>query len=283
MSTDSKPNDRSGASLFREQAVRHHLQAASRDGGAILRLIPPWQRHLFVAVNGVLLASLLLLCTIELDVSVEAPAVVQDEGLVEVMSHGSGMIASVEVGPGDHVVRGQALVRFAASELPFGGGGVSAGRALAAPFEGTIQDVWALPGRNADPGHVLLRIRKPGTAARRVIAFFAPTSAPPLGKGDPLWLRIPGQAQQNRLRVEGVSAGAIGPSQFARFSIDAQEMGGKLSSPVIIVKALSIAPSTDEQHAQLADGTEGTVTAVVRRQRLIFRILPSLEGLLKGG
>jgi len=301
MSSD-RTSDATADSLFRHEAILHHRRAASLQTAEVLRLIPRWQRHLFAAIAGCWIAGFVLLGAIEFDVSVNAPAIVRDDGLVEVTLergdavhgvepvNGIDTVLGVEVAPGARVVRGQALVRFvsAADDGAAGAGATAvvsdaAGhhhRVLGAPFTGTVEEVWAVPGRTLAARDVALRMRREAPSIRRVFAFFPPARCPRLVPGAALTLSLDGERSgRHSLAVESVSAGAIAPGQLSRFAIDVGGLSTPLTSPVVVVTAVS--PESADADTALTGGAVGTVTAVIGRERLLYRLFPRLEHALK--
>ena len=92
---------------------------------------------------------------------------VPDSGFTEVGAVSAGLVTSVEVGAGEDVRAGQTLVTLSID-------GVTT--ALASPVDGTVIDVFAIPGRASQPGGPLVYLQ-PADSALVVKAFMPALSA----------------------------------------------------------------------------------------------------------
>ena len=116
--TDSAEPAPEAAPLFRQEALEYHNAAESE--GHVLRVSPRWIQWVYPLLLLVLAASFLYAAIGSTYEYAAGPALIRLEGRTELTARVAGTVSEVLARPGEHVQRGQLLVRFylaAASHL----------------------------------------------------------------------------------------------------------------------------------------------------------------------
>lgn len=102
--------------LFREEAVEHYLKEV--EGRGILRVSPPWTWTLFWTLGGLILGTLIFSIFGRVEVNDHGRGILRPaEGVRLLLAPTSGIVASLPVGRGDFLKRGQGLMRLADPNL----------------------------------------------------------------------------------------------------------------------------------------------------------------------
>jgi membrane fusion protein, multidrug efflux system len=309
-----------GADIFRREALEHHNRPPRE--GDVLKLSPGWSRWTFWMLVGACLAALAYAILGEVGEYATGPAIVRIDGKTNVTAEAAGIVASVDVQPGQRVQAGDLLMRFAVAgeraeldrlqrefELqlvkvlrdPRDEGArasltsLRASKELAearlsqrfirAPAAGVVSDVRIHPGQALAPGEVICSLV--GPAARfHVIAMLPGQNRPLLHPGVPLRLELAGyRYAYHDLVVESVADEVVGPTEVRRF------LGAEISDtvavngPVILVKARLPGRSfvVDGKTYNYFDGMQGVAEARVRSESVLVTFIPALKALTGHG
>ncbi|XXF76342.1 HlyD family efflux transporter periplasmic adaptor subunit [Myxococcaceae bacterium GXIMD 01537] len=305
------------ASPFRKEALEYHRRAP-REGGDVLRIAPEWTHWAYRVLLAVLVAAAFFSVVGTFYEYASGPALVRVEGRTDVALSFAGVVASVEVQPGQRVEAGQVLVRFTAEEEqlslarmerefelqlvrylrdPADVGArqaltsLRAGRELAqsklevrtlrAPHAGIVGDVRIQPGQYLNPGANVLSLL--GDEARATLLAFLPGAHRPLLRpGMPLRMELSGFPYEYReLTIESVGEQIVGPAEVRRF------LGGELADAVALEGAVVLVrarlPSRtfvrEGQTLNYFDGMPARAEARVRAESILVMLVPGLKGL----
>jgi len=302
--------------LFREEALSHHL--GESEEGDVLRLSPRWTRWTYWFLVVVVVVGLSYLFFGTVPEYLTGQAVLQVEGRVPLTASSAGVIESVEVHPGQNVVAGQVLVRLRAEmeqaelgrlEREFelrlverlrdpnntvAGSELTRLRAekellqarldertIKAPRDGVVHDVRIGAGDFLKIGEPVLSLVGED-ANYKFIAILPGHTLPQLEKELEMRLEIQGYPYAYvAARIESVGKQIIGPSEAAKFlGPEASDTIG-LHGPVVIVEGR---PLTNEFRAtgrrySLHDGMIAVAEIKLRRERVLYLLLPSLKAL----
>jgi membrane fusion protein (multidrug efflux system) len=305
--------------IFRREALERHRRP--RREGDVLRLSPGWTRWGFGSLAIACAAALTYGVVGQVSEWATGPAVVRIEGKTDVTAEAAGIVASVEVQPGQRVAAGDLLVRFAtaAEEAELARldreleaqlvkvlrdprdsaaraslTGLRAQKQLAeatlarrlvrAPVAGVVSDVRIHAGRQLLPGEIILSLV--GDEARfSVIAMLPGHHRPLLRAGMPLRLELAGyRYAYQEVTIESVGDEVVGPAEVKRYL--GQEIADTVavSGPVILVKATlpSRAFRVEDRTYNYFDGMHGTAEARVREESVLVTFVPALKVLLGG-
>jgi biotin carboxyl carrier protein len=304
--------------IFREEAVQHRLQVSSREG-AVLRILPSWQRWAFVTTCLVLTVAVLFTCLARIDEYARGPVLIRSRTLTEVAAPRPGTLSSIDVRPGDPVVKGQVLVRFDASEerreydsklrahetnlvallqdphQEATRQAVAASRraldeagtrltelAVRAPRAGTILDVWARPRRQVLGGDLILTLLPEGSSFEAIV--MVPGEARPRVKaGSRIHLEMDGLSTYRQvLSAEAVAESVVGPNEVRRFLGAELVESTVLEGPVTLVwaKLPGLAFNVRGTEYRYHHGMQGRAEVLLRRERIVFLIFPALKAVL---
>lgn len=105
-------------SLFRREALDHHLSAERDAEGQVLRVSPPWSWGLFGLLCGVVLASLVIACVAHVDITSKARGVLRAPGGVRSLQpQVGGMVTEVHAHSGQAVQAGQVLITLESASI----------------------------------------------------------------------------------------------------------------------------------------------------------------------
>lgn len=110
MPHDEPQDESQDESLFRQEALDHHLQ--SRGEGDVLRIAPGWTRWTYWILVGMIVVGILYMTFGKIDEYAAGPAVIEVVNSSDVSCVAPGTVAEVLVAPGDRVEEGQVLVRL---------------------------------------------------------------------------------------------------------------------------------------------------------------------------
>lgn len=318
--TNNEPADaEEDETLFRQEALEHYLGESNE--GALLRVSSRWANWTYRLLVVITLAGIAYLALGSTPVYETGPALMRIENAALLNAQSDGTIESVDVLPGQRVDVGDVLVRFRAEresaqlervrkefELqllarlrdPNDGEAERELRRLrpeleratvsleqtriVAPRPGTVQDVRIRPGDFLEAGEPALTLT-PSHPRYALIAFLPGHVLPQLEPGMRVRLIVEGYAYAEiGTSIESVGSQVIGPGEARRFLGpeigDAVQIGG----PVVVVRCSLEQDrfSTSSREYRIHDGMKGTAEVEVRRERLLFRLIPALKGLGDG-
>ena len=102
-------------SIFRKEALEYH-QHYRRQEGDLLRLAPGWTRWTYWILVLMLGVGVLVCLVGTVSEYATGPALVRVDKRRDVMAQGAGVVATVEVQPGQRVAAGQLLVTLQPEE-----------------------------------------------------------------------------------------------------------------------------------------------------------------------
>lgn len=302
------------AGLFRREAVDYQRQGGAR--GDVLRLTP----RSLIATQWLLALALVVglyyAFAGQIDEHAAGPAVVFVDGLNELTAPRAGVVASVEVAPGEQVEQGQALVRMVSSTetaeletvereladqlaklLADPSDAVAresmvslrSRRELArlslerqvmrAPLSGTVGDVRVRPGQLVEPGMPVVSVHSEHAGAR-LMAMLPGRYRPLLHPGGRLRFVADGFPREvHGLAIERVGDQIIGPVDAARYlGLDATA-ATQLDGPVVLVQARlpALSFSSEGGTYRFHHGMRGHAESAVRHESIAFTFVPGLK------
>ncbi|MBZ4329958.1 efflux RND transporter periplasmic adaptor subunit [Corallococcus sp. AS-1-12] len=309
----------SRTSIFRKEALEHY-QKGNRGRGDILRIAPGWTRWSSRLLTGALAAALVLCVFSSMNDYASGPALVRVEGHTHLAVPSEGVVATVEVQPGQRVMAGQTLVTFVAqaeestlarvrrefelqlirvlrdpsdqtarqalttlrAERELAQARVEA-RGLRAPFDGVVGDVRIQPGQYLTPGARALSLV--GDEAPLTLQAFLPGSSRPfLHPGMPLRVELDGfRYDYHDVTIESVGDQVIGPTELRRYLGAELADAVKVEGPIILVKARLAARTFKSEGRTLHyfDGMPARAELPIRTERLLWMLIPGLKGGLR--
>ena len=299
--------------LFRAEALRE--QATTHDFGEVLRLSPRWMRPASWALVGLLILAALFSLLGKVDTYVAGPAVVRVEGRREVTASAGGNLAEILVHPGDHVVKGEALLRLddlaerdqlasATQEfelellrrLDDPGGAPSPalsqlrarrdlaaaqlqGRIIRSPIAGVVGDLRLRSGERLNPGEQAATVVQE-SARYSVTAWLPGESRPFLHRGLPLRLELKGFPYAHiEASIDALGDEVVGPVEARRYLGQNGSDIVPLSGAVVFVHATLETEHflADGRKQSFFDGMQATAEASLHQERILFSLIPSLR------
>lgn len=310
---------RGDADIFRREALEHHARPPKE--GEVLRLSPSWTRWTFWLLAAACVIALAYGIAGNISEYATGPAIVRIDGKTDVTAQVPGVVASVDVQPGEHVKAGDLLLRFAVAaeeaeverltrefeaqlvkvlrdpqdegaraslttlraQKELAAAHVSQ-RFVRAPVDGVVSDVRIHAGRPLAPGDPILSLV--GEDARfSVVAMLPGHHRPLLRPGMPLRLELLGYryAYQD-ITVDAVGDEVVGPTEVRRF------LGAEIadtipvSGPVVLVKATLQGRTftVEGKTYNYFDGMQGLAEARVRYESVLVTFVPALKVILGG-
>ena len=305
-----------GAGLFRKEAIAHY--AGTRTEGEILRLTPRWTAWTFGLLVAVFVAAVLYAILGTMDEYATGIALVRVDGRAELTARQAGIVAGVEVEPGQRVAAGQILVRFhgdvaelerldqefdlqlmktlanpadeaARQSLT----SLRAARELArarleekllrAPDAGVVSDVRIRSGQSLAAGDPVLSIIT-SDANFRVTAVLPGQYRPRLRVGMPLRIEMTGYHYAYReITIESIGDEVVGPAEIRRTL--GPELGDTLpiDGPVVLVTARLPSRTFTAQGREYAyfEGMQGRAEARVDSESIAAALVPGLKAILE--
>lgn len=304
-------------SIYRQEAVDHYA-SNTRDEGDILHISPAWTNWLYWLLLGVLCTGLCYGVVGTLNEYASGPAVVQLEGKVDLTSHGTGLVSTVEVKMGQRVRAGQELVTFLSLEEaatverlrhefelqlvrylrdPTDAAARQAltslraeqelaqarlaARTLRAPSDGIITDVRVQPGQYLTAGVSVLSL-VPANASPVLMAFLPGQYRPYLRPGTPVRLELEGfRYEYQEATVEHVGDQIIGPNEVRRALGPGLADAFEFKGTFVLVRARLPAQNFERegQPYNYFDGMPARAEAQVRTESILLTLVPALKGL----
>jgi multidrug resistance efflux pump len=302
--------------LFREEALEHYLDES--DEGDLLRASPAWANWTYRLLVIVTVSGLAYIVLGWAPVYETGPALLRVVDAAPINAPIDGTIESVDVLPGQQVSAGQELGRFRAEresallervqaefelqllarlrdpndadaerelrrlrpELERARVDLQQTRILATR-DGAVQDVRIRPGDFLQAGEPALTLT-PAEPQYAVIALLPGHVLPQLERGMRVRLIIEGYAYAEIMTsIESIGSQVIGPSEARRFL--GQGIGDAIDipGPVVVVRCALAENSfvTGSREYRVHDGMNATAEVEVRRERLLFRLIPAFRGL----
>jgi len=300
--------------LFRDEALEHYLYESNE--GDLLRASPAWANWTYRLLVTVTVVSLIYVAFGSAPVYESGPALLRVVDAAPINAPVAGTIESVDVLPGQRVKAGQVLGRFRAEketallervraefelqllarlrdpnepvserelrrlrpELERARLDLEQTR-LIAPRDGAVQDVRIRPGDYLEAGELALTLTPP-VPEFAVITFMPGHVLPQLEVGMKVRLKMAGYAYAEiETTVESIGSQVIGPAEARRYLGpeigDAVDIHGSVVVVRCVLSEDRFASGSDEYRVH--DGMNATAEVEVRRERLIFRLIPALR------
>jgi membrane fusion protein (multidrug efflux system) len=306
--------------IFRKEAL--DALGRSEDAGSLLQLAPTWTRWAYWLLVFALCAGLSFSVFAYVGEYATGPAVVRIDGKTELTATAAGTVDEVLVQPGEHVQKGQLLVRFHVASEQAELESLSAGmqdqlakllrdptdqaartalvsirsqlelaharveqRSARATRDGIVSDVMIRPGQLLAAGDLIVSLLSEDTRFT-VVAFVPGQYRPLLHAGQPLDLRLAGFPHAiEQLTIERVGEEVVGPSEAKRYLGQAVGDALRLEGPVVLIKAQLPSRTflADSRALSFYDGLPGMAEARVRSQRVIMALIPGLRWVFGDG
>jgi multidrug resistance efflux pump len=303
--------------IFREEALRHH--EGTRDEGDVLRISPRWTRWTYQVLLALLLSVALYSVIGTLPEYASGPAVVKVEGRSALTPQAPGIVASVDVKPGQRVEAGQPLVTFLSQEEtasleriqrefelqlvrvlqdPADESARQAltslraerelaqarqqARTLRAPHAGVVGNLRVRQGQYVNPGENVASVVGDDVSVT-LVALLPGGYRPRLQPGKPLRVELNGFTHEYQtFEIESVGDQIIGPTEVRRYLGADSADAINLSGPMVVVRA-RIPSSTFKSKGRsfnYFDGMLAQADARVRSERILVTLIPGLKGAL---
>ncbi len=308
--------------MFRAEAVAHHVNGT--EEGDILRYDNTWTRLSYALLVVACLSAFAFLSLFTIDEWATGRCVVRIEGREVITATVPGTVISIEVKPGALVEEGAMLVKMSAAEetaeleraikdfdlalvrmlrdpndaeTKVTLGSLRArrdqaknaldARVIKARVAGFVTDIRTRPGQLVKPGEIIVSLSPKSATQASILAMVPADYRPLLELGQKMRFELDGfRYEYADLKVEEVSAEAIGPTEVARFLGD-EKVGtvassAELGAKVLVSAKLAKATFTSEgQPFEYFDGLTGTAEIRVRRETLLVMLIPALRAFMK--
>jgi membrane fusion protein (multidrug efflux system) len=309
--------DTNRSRIFREEALRHH--EGSKDEGDVLRISPAWTRWTYWLLLALLAAGLLYSVLGRLPEYASGPAVVEVEGRSDLSVDTPGLVASVEVEPGQRVEAGQPLVSFLSRDETASLERIQRefelqlvrvlreptdeaarqtltslraerelaqarqqGRTLRAPHSGVVGALRVRPGQYITPGESVVTLTGDDVQVT-LLALLPGGYRPLLEPGRKVRVELNGFVHEyQEVTIESVGDQIIGPNEARRFLGADVADALTLSGPMVMVRARVDSPTFTSQGRTFNyfDGMHARADARVRSERILVTLIPGLKGAL---
>jgi membrane fusion protein (multidrug efflux system) len=304
-------------SIFRKEALEYH-QRHRRQEGDVLRLAPQWTQWAYWVLVSILAVGALICVVGSVSEYASGPALVRVERRTDVTAPTGGVVATVEVQPGQLVAEGQTLVTLQADEernslvhtehelelhlvrymrnlsdqaarqalttlraqQELAQSRLEA-RSLRAPVAGVVGDLRTQPGQFLAPGTRVASLVEE-EAPTYLLAFLPGYYRPYLHPGMPLRVELDGFRYDYReLTIESVGDQVIGPGELQRYLGPDLDGAVRLSGPIVLVRARMPSRTFTNQGRVLGyfDGMPARAEASVRSEPILLTLIPGLKAL----
>ncbi|MCP3162143.1 efflux RND transporter periplasmic adaptor subunit [Myxococcus qinghaiensis] len=304
-------------SIFRKQAVEYYRHYRRQEGD-VLHLAPSWTRWTYWLLAALLLGGGLFCLLGSISEFASGPALVRLDRRTEVTAPSGGVVAAIEVQPGQHVVAGQPLVTLQAEEErntlarlqrelelhlvrymrdPLDESSRQAlttlraerelaqarleARSLRAPVAGVVGDLRIQPGQFLASGTRVASLAD-DDASVHLLAFLPGYYRPFLRPGMTLRVELDGfRYDYHELRIETVGDQIIGPNELQRYLGQDQADAVKTVGPIVLVRARvpSHTFTSDGRIFGYFDGMPARAEAAVRVEPILLTLIPGLKAL----
>ncbi|RKG95930.1 HlyD family efflux transporter periplasmic adaptor subunit [Corallococcus carmarthensis] len=288
-----------------------------QQDGDVLRLAPDWTRWTFWWLALILGVGLLMCVVGTVSEYAVGPALVRVEQRRDVTAQSAGVVATVEIQPGQRVAAGQVLVTLQSEEedaelariehqmelllLRYmrdltDQGALQAltalraereqaqarlkARSLVAPLEGFVGDVRIHPGQYLAVGTLVASIVE-NDAPAYLLAILPGYYRPFLRPGMPLRVELEGfQYEYRELVIESVGEQLIGPGELKRYlSPDLADTMEDPKGPVVLVRAPipSRSFSIRGRRFEYFEGMPARAQVAVRSEAIFVAMIPGLK------
>jgi hypothetical protein len=301
-------------SLYRPEALESHRTRGQE--GVLADLSPKWVRRAYPLIVGTLLGAIVLGILLHVPTYSSGTGIIVFDGK-QVTAPQSGTVDVVNVQPGDHVRKGQLLVKLRSEDVEAAlrqankeleaaiqqylfdpsdeqlrkslisaetatrraQAGVEQ-RSVRAEQDGTVSDIRVRLGQLLQPGSHILTLVEPGTKPE-VWAFLPGSDRPRLHEGQDLQVELVGFTRgRDHAKITQVGREVIGAAAARRYLGDEIADAAKLAEgSYVLVKAQLPSPTFKARGKLMWFYTGLTVKTEVRveRKRFIVTLLPSLE------
>ncbi|PTL79847.1 efflux RND transporter periplasmic adaptor subunit [Vitiosangium sp. GDMCC 1.1324] len=302
-------------SIFRKEALEYH-QHYRRQEGDVLLLAPGWTRWTFWVLVSMLAVGVLMCLVGTVSEYAVGPALVRVEQRRDVMAQSAGVVASVEVQPGQRVAAGQLLVTLQTeeersalvrvehemelllvrymrnlsdqtarqalttlrAERELAQARLEA-RSLRAPVAGVVGDLRIQPGQYLAVGTLAASIVEDDASAY-LLALLPGYYRPFLRPGMPLRVELDGFRYEYReLTIESVGEQLIGPGELKRYLGPDLADTVEISGPIVLVRA-PIPSRTFSANGRVLgyfEGMPARVQVAVRSEPIFVAMIPGLK------
>lgn len=301
--------------LFRQEALAHF--ADPEKEGEVLRLDPRWVRWACWVLISAMSTALGILGFASVYHYATGRAVILAEGRIDIVATEPGVVAQILARPGERVVAGQPLVRLhdeaeraevarlrreldallarmllSPTEPALRQSAASleaalrlaesrlALRTLAAPCAGCLTDLRIRPGQALQSGEVAASLSEQDRFV--MLALLPGQFRPQLRVGQSLRLELDGyRFSYQELTIRSIGSEVLSPSAAQRALRHEVADSLRMDGPVVLVEAVLPGSTfeTDRESYPFADGMLGTAEVRLRRERLLFVLLPALRSL----
>jgi len=303
--------------LFRKEAIQAY--AEGQQYSEVLRLSPEWTLWAFRLLVVTALFYLVFGIVGRIFEYATGPAIIRTEGRTDLPVPASGVVTEVSVVPGQHVKKGQALVRLSDADelaelerfnrefelhlarrmLDLNDEGarsaltaLGASRELAqarlsqrtvvAPHDGVVSDVRIRRGQHLAAGDVAVSVMEP-TARLVVTAMLPGQYRPLLAPGNTLRLELRGfPYEYQELTIDSVGKELVGPNAVRRYLGPELAESFTVEGAVVLVRAHVPANSfvVEGERLDYFDGMMGQAQARVKSERMVVLLVPALKAIL---
>ncbi|MCY1077228.1 efflux RND transporter periplasmic adaptor subunit [Archangium lansingense] len=303
--------------IFREEALRHH-EGAQEDGD-LLRISPRWTRWTYWVLIALVVCAGLYSVLGTIPEYASGPAMVKVEGRSDLTPQMPGIVASVDVKPGQRVEAGQPLVSFLSQDEtasleriqrefelqlvrvlqdPSDEAARQAltslraerelaearqqARTLRAPHAGVVGNLRVRQGQYVNPGENVVAVVGDDVHVT-LVALLPGGYRPRLEPGKPLRVELNGFSHEYQtFTIESVGDQVIGPTEVRRYLGTDTGDAVKLDGPMVLVRARIDAPTfkIKGKTYNYYDGMLAQADARVHKERIIVTLIPGLKGAL---
>jgi multidrug resistance efflux pump len=303
--------------IFREEALRHH--EGTQQEGDLLRISPKWTRWTYWVLLALLVAAALYSVLGTIPEYASGPAMVKVEGRSDLTTEVPGIVASVDVKPGQRVEAGQPLVSFLSQEEtatleriqrefelqlvrvlqdPADESARQAltslraerelaqarqrARTLRAPQAGVVSSLRVRQGQYVSPGENVVSVVGDDVNVT-LVALLPGGYRPRLEPGKPLRVELNGFTHEYQtFQIESVGDQIIGPNEVRRYLGADSADAVNLSGPMVVVRARIPSPTFTSKGRTFNyfDGMLAQADARVRSERILVTLIPGLKGAL---
>ncbi|MFE8597653.1 efflux RND transporter periplasmic adaptor subunit [Archangium violaceum] len=303
--------------IFREEALRHH--EGSQEDGDLLRISPRWTRWTYWVLIALVVCAALYSLLGTIPEYASGPAMVKVEGRSDLTTQLPGIVASVEVKPGQRVEAGQPLVSFLSQDEtasleriqrefelqlvrvlqdPSDEAARQAltslraerelaearqqARTLRAPHAGVVGILRVREGQFVNPGENVVSVVGDDVHVT-LVALLPGGYRPRLEPGKPLRVELNGfNHEYQTFTIESVGDQIIGPSEVRRYLGADTGDAINLSGPMVLVRARIDSPTftIKGKTFNYFDGMLAQADARVRKERILVTLIPGLRGAL---
>ncbi len=304
-------------SIFREEALRHH--EGTQEDGDLLRISPRWTRWTYWVLLALLVFAGLFSLLGTLPEYASGPAVVKVEGRSDLTPETPGLVASVDVRPGQRVEAGQPLVSFLSQEEtaalertqhefdlqllrvlqdPTDEAARQAltslraerelaqarrqARTLRAPHAGVVSALRVRQGQYVNPGESVVSVVGDDVHVT-LVALLPGGYRPRLEPGKPLRVELNGFSHEYQtFTIQSVGDQILGPNEVRRYLGADHGDAVPLAGPLVVVRA-NVPATTFRIKGRTFNYFDGMLARAdvrVRTERILVTLIPGLKGAL---